>query len=169
MEQASVCVQVGINTRTPLLPALWCTFGLQILGRFPQQCYAGEMWENGGSGSPGRPVGKGPCGGGRMKQGLRSALRKPTVRETEGGNSSFFQCDSNSEEQVCRDILTDMPHPPLPSLQSPLLSGSPSPSSCKKALGPHAALSPSESRQHQFLLVSTVVTALAHYQLTQRV
>lgn len=131
----------------------WGDVGERGIRESRETCWKGTLW--------------------RRQNETRSSLcteKTDTVRETEGGNSSlFFQCDSNSEEQVCRDILTDMPHPPLPSLQSPLLSGSPSPSSCKKALGPHAALSPSESRQHQFLPVSTVVTALAHYQLTQRV
>jgi len=86
----------------------------------------------------------------RRQNETRSSLcteKTITFRETERGNSSLFcQHDSDSEEQVCQDVLTDVPHPPVACIL--LLSGSPSPSSCKKALVPHAALSPSESRQH---------------------
>lgn len=48
---------------------------------------------------------------------MRSLLwteKTNTFGETERGNSSLFrQHDSNSEEEVCRDVLTGVPHPPL--------------------------------------------------------
>lgn len=111
----------------------WGDVGEWRIQKSRETCWKGSLWR------------------GRMKQ--RSSLcteKTNIVRETEGGNSSLA-CDSNSEEQVCRDLLTDVPHPSFPSLQSLLLSGSPSSLSCKKALGPRAALNPSESRQHRFL------------------
>lgn len=53
----------------------------------------------------------------RRQNEMRSSLcteRNSTFRKTERGNSSLFcQHDSNSEEQVCRDVLTDVPHPPF--------------------------------------------------------
>lgn len=54
----------------------------------------------------------------RRRSEMRFSLcteKTNTSRETERGNSSLhYQHDSDSEEQVCRDVLTDMPHPLFP-------------------------------------------------------